>query len=64
MRDFIEIFKPVPARVLAQRELEDAQRALLKAQTGRDYAESQIAYLQRVIARLSVYLKENASAAE
>ena len=44
------------AEVLALRELEDAKRALLEAQTAREYAESMCKYREAQIKRLTAYL--------
>lgn len=46
------VFTPPSAATLAQNELEDAERALLKAQSGREYAEAMVTYHQRRISRL------------
>lgn len=43
--------KPSPEEMMA-RELDDARRALLEALSGRDYAESMVAYHERRIDRL------------
>jgi len=45
------------AKVLALRELEDAERRLLEAQTAREYAESMCKYREAQIKRLTAYLK-------
>ena len=44
------------AEVLALRELEDAKRKLLEAQTGREYAHSMCMYHEARIKRLTAYL--------
>lgn len=46
------------AQALALRELEDARRALLEAQSGREYAESLCKYHDARIRRLSAYLQD------
>lgn len=43
---------------LAQGELEDAQRALLVAKTGRDWANSQVAYNEARVKRLLAVVGE------
>ena len=45
---------------LAARELAQARRALLEAQTGEEYARSQVTYNQARIARLRAYLADQA----
>ena len=44
------------AEALALRELEDAKRRLLEAQTAREYAESMCKYREAQIKRLTAYL--------
>ena len=51
-------FTPPPALVLAARELEEARRGLLAAQSGREYADSSVRYYEAKIRRLTAYLKE------
>ena len=46
------------AEELAARELAQARRALLEAQTGEEYARSQVIYNQQRIARLRAYLAD------
>ena len=48
------------AEELAARELAHARRALLEAQTGEEYARSQVIYNQARIARLRAYLADQA----
>ena len=43
---------------LASRELAQARRALLEAQTGEEFARSQVIYNQQRIARLRAYLAD------
>lgn len=45
------------ARTLAQRELDEAQRELLKAQSSADLARVHVVYHQDRIKRLKTYLK-------
>lgn len=44
------------AEVLALRELENAKRQLLEAQSGREYADSMCKYHEARIKRLTTYL--------
>lgn len=46
---------------LAARELNDARKALLMAQTGEEYAKSQVEYNRARIARLERYLRDLAT---
>lgn len=50
------LFTAPSAEVLALRELEDAKRRLLEAQTAREYAESMCKYHEARIKRLTAYL--------
>ena len=47
------------AEALALRELEDAKRKLLEAQTSREYADSMVKFREAQIKRLTTYIKEN-----
>ena len=49
---------PPAALVLAARELEDAKRGLLSAQSSREYADGMCKYYEAKIRRLTTYLKE------
>ena len=49
---------PPAALVLAARELEDAKRGLLSAQSSREYADGLVKYYESKIKRLTGYLKE------
>ena len=49
---------PPAALVLAARELEDAKRGLLAAQSSREYADGLCRYYESKIKRLTGYLKE------
>jgi hypothetical protein len=51
---------PPAALVLAARELEDAKRGLLSAQSSREYADGMVKYYESKIKRLNSYLKEEA----
>lgn len=45
------------AEALALRELEEAKRKLLDAQTSREYAESMVKFREAQIKRLTAYIK-------
>ena len=46
------------AEVLALRELEEAKRKLLEAQSAREYADSMCKYRETQVRRLTAYIKE------
>jgi hypothetical protein len=50
------IYATPTAESLALRELEEAKRRLLEAQTAREYAESMCKYREAQIKRLTAYL--------
>lgn len=50
------VFATPSAEMLALRELEDARRKLLEAQSGREYANSMCQYHEARIKRLTNYL--------
>ena len=50
------VYTTPSAEALALRELEEAKRRLLEAQTAREYAESMCKYREAQIKRLTVYL--------
>jgi hypothetical protein len=50
------IYATPTAESLALRELEDAKRRLLEAQTAREYADSMCKYREAQIKRLTTYL--------
>ena len=60
IRESIEWVKNVyavpSAEVIALKELEEAKRKLLEAQTGREYADSMCKYHEARIKRLTAYL--------
>ena len=60
IKDLLETFRKPSAKELAQRELEDAQRALLLAHSAAEYAASMAKYHTERIQRLSAYVKETA----
>ena len=49
---------------MAQLELEEARRDLLKAQTGEEFAHSQVVFNQNRIARLQAYLAKHGPATD
>ena len=55
--DYIKnAYKTPSAEAIALRELEDAKRSLLEAQSGREYADSMCKYHEARIKRLTAYL--------
>ena len=67
IRESIEWVKNVyavpSAEVIALKELEEAKRKLLEAQTGREYADSMCKYHEARIKRLTAYLHNATEAA-
>ena len=61
MNKLIEYIKNIyatpSAEVIALRELEEAKRKLLEAQSGREYADSMCKYHDARIKRLTNYIK-------
>lgn len=55
----MKLFRKPSALSLAQQELEDAQRRLLEAQSGYEYAKRIADYHADRINRLTKYLREN-----
>ncbi len=61
MKWFTKKFALPAAAEIARRELEDAQRELLTAQSGAEYAARMVEYHQARIKRLKAYIaQENA----
>lgn len=54
----IRLFFVPPALELATRELADAKRKLLEAQTGKEYAEAMVFYQSQRVTRLTNYIRE------
>lgn len=55
--DWLKSVYSVPsAELIALRELEEAKRKLLEAQTGREYADSMCKFREAQIKRLTAYL--------
>ncbi len=55
--DWLKSVYSVPsAEIIALRELEEAKRKLLEAQTGREYADSMCKFREAQIKRLTTYL--------
>jgi len=50
------VYTTPSAELIARKELEDAKRKLLEAQTGKEYAESMCKYHEARIKRLTAYL--------
>lgn len=57
IKDLIETFRKPSAEVLAQRELEDAKRALLESQRMHEYHFNMVAFNKARIGRLSAMLR-------
>lgn len=57
-KELLETFRKPSAKVLAQAELEEAQRQLLIAQSSAEYAARLSAYHLDRIKRLTTYLKD------
>lgn len=57
MNKILKMFLPPSAETLALKELEEAKRKLLEAQSGREYAESMCKYYDVKIKRLTSYLR-------
>lgn len=53
---FFEPFKRPSAEILARRELEEARRELLAAQSAAEYAQQMATYHEARIARLTAFL--------
>jgi len=51
-------FEKPSAEVMAKRELADAQRALLEAESGQEYAKRMSEYHRDRIRRLTAYMKQ------
>ena len=59
MKKLKQLFSPPSAKELAARELANAERSLLEAQTAAEYARSMVAYHTERIERLRAYLGGN-----
>jgi hypothetical protein len=55
-----KLWQTPSAEMLAMRELEDAKRRLLEAQTTREYADSMCKFREQQIKRLTAYIKGGA----
>jgi len=53
-----QVYGTPSAEALALRELEEAKRRLLEAQTAKEYAESMVKYHETRIERLTAYLRD------
>lgn len=56
MRTLLQTLRPPSPEVMMARELDDARRSLLEAQTARDYANSMVMYHETRIDRLRAQL--------
>ncbi len=52
-----KLWQTPSAEMLAMRELEEAKRRLLEAQTTREYADSMVKFREAQIKRLTAYIK-------
>jgi hypothetical protein len=57
IQELKKLWSTPSAEVIALRELEDAKRKLLDAQTSREYAESMCKFRESQIKRLTTYIK-------
>lgn len=57
MTKFFQLFKAPPAELLARRELDEAKRRLLEAQSAAEYATAMVQYQQQRIDRLTKVLQ-------
>ncbi len=57
MNELKKLWTTPSAEALALRELEEAKRKLLDAQTSREYAESMVKFREAQIKRLTAYIK-------
>jgi adenine-specific DNA methylase len=58
IKEFFQTFRKPSAQSIAVRELEDAKRDLLSAQSATEYAQSLSVYHAARIQRLTAYTKE------
>jgi len=58
IKEIIQSFRKPSAETMALKELEEAKRQLLDAQSGAEYAANMTRYHQDRIKRLSNYLKD------
>lgn len=56
MKTLMETLRPPAPEVMMAKELDDARRSLLEAQTARDYANSMVMYHETRIDRLRAQL--------
>ena len=57
IKEFLQTFRKPSAASIAQRELEEAQRQLLSAQSAAEYAAQMSVYHAARIKRLTTYIK-------
>lgn len=60
MKSLTNLFRVPSAHTLAQRELEEAQRKLLEARSGVEYAQSMVSYHTARVDRLQRYVRQAA----
>lgn len=58
LRELMHVYSPPSPEEMAQEELDQAQRELLKAQSAREYAASMVQYHTQRIERLQAYLRK------
>lgn len=58
MKYFKQLFAQLTSRQIAEKELRDAEIALLEAQSAREYASGIVAYREAQIKRLKSYLEK------
>lgn len=58
IQDLKKLFRRLTPVELAAKELAEAERALLEAQTGREYADAIVTYNERRIVRLRGLLRK------
>lgn len=63
IKGLFEVFRKPSAATLAQRELEEAQRELLQAQSSAEYAANLVQYHRARIARLKIFVTKEGETA-
>lgn len=58
LKSIMSIWKAPSPESIALRELEEAKRSMLQAQTAKEYAESMVKYHDARIRRLTQFLKD------
>jgi hypothetical protein len=62
MNSLLKLFRKITPIECVVAELVEAEHALLRAETGVEYAQSLVAYNKSRVKRLSAYLKEQEAA--